>query len=407
MFSDEYEQYISQPELIKNIPVEYYHIEWFSFKGSPVTSRSIPLSVIYVDTSLGEVSFTGTDKYVSRIINNFLDISERAGLKLNYRTLKEAFEGNSVIKSINDKLEEYSGNITDRRLTYSIDVSSKSAWENTLTAYIDEIPFSFIGKGEQSSIKTKLALAEVLPNTLILVEEPESHLSFGGMSSLIKKINERSQDNQLIITTHSSFVTNKLGLENLVLISNQQVLRLNDLDPSTYKYFKKLPGHDTLRLILSESPILVEGPSDELIVNYAYKQKHGKLPIDDGRDVISVKGLSFKRFLEIAQKLQISVTVITDNDGDTPALAQKYKDYLGVNGIVISYDTDEDYPTLEPQIVKVNTLEKINEALGKAFGDKEEAIAWMTSSNNKTESALRILESDVQIEIPGYIKDVL
>jgi predicted ATP-dependent endonuclease of OLD family len=32
----------------------------------------------------------------------------------------------------------------------------------------------------------------------------------------------------------------------------------------------KLPGYDTLRLILCNKAILVEGPSDELIVQKAY-----------------------------------------------------------------------------------------------------------------------------------------
>ncbi|MEP0265400.1 AAA family ATPase [Dokdonia sp.] len=407
IFSDEYVQYISDPSLIRNIPIEYYHIEWYSFKGVPVTSRSIPLNVVYVDTSLGEVSFTGTDKYVARIINNFLNVNERAGIKLNYRTLKEKFEQNTSIQNINKKLEEYSDRITDRKLTYSIDVSSKSAWENTLTAYIEEIPFGFIGKGEQSSIKTKLALAEVLDNTIILVEEPENHLTYSKMSSLIDKINERSKGNQLIITTHSSFVTNKLGLEHLILLSNKKIIRLNDLDSSTYNYFKKLPGHDTLRVILSSNPILVEGPSDELIVNYSYFKKYGKTPLVNGRDVISVKGLSFKRFLEIADRLDLKLTVITDNDGNIEALEKKYEDFKNSKNIQISYDKDIDYPTLEPQIVKINELEVLNKVFKKEFKSKDDAILWMTSGSNKTESALKILESDGKILIPKYISDVI
>lgn len=43
------------------------------------------------------------------------------------------------------------------------------------------------------------------------------------------------------------------------------------LTPDTYSYFKKLPGYDTLRLILAHRVILVEGPSDDLIVQHAYK----------------------------------------------------------------------------------------------------------------------------------------
>ena len=69
-------------------------------------------------------------------------------------------------------------------------------------------------------------------------------------------------------------------------------MSLADLLPDTKDYFMKLPGYNTLRLILSSKTILVEGPSDELIVQKAYKKKYGKLPLEDGVDVISVGCLS-------------------------------------------------------------------------------------------------------------------
>src|ERR1700677_1154493 len=59
----------------------------------------------------------------------------------------------------------------------------------------------------------------------------------------------------------------------------------------------RLPGHDTLRMILARRAILVEGPSDELIVQAAYVKHHGKMPLDDGVDVISVNSLAFPRLL--------------------------------------------------------------------------------------------------------------
>ncbi|MFO1076057.1 MAG: TOPRIM nucleotidyl transferase/hydrolase domain-containing protein, partial [Geminicoccaceae bacterium] len=55
---------------------------------------------------------------------------------------------------------------------------------------------------------------------------------------------------------------------------------------------KRLPGHDTLRLILAKRSILVEGPSDELVVQAAFKKKHGKMPLEAGVDVISVNSLT-------------------------------------------------------------------------------------------------------------------
>lgn len=93
-------------------------------------------------------------------------------------------------------------------------------------------------------------------------------------------------------------------------------MSLKDLKADTQDYFKKLAGYDTLRLVLSKKSILVEGPSDELIVQKAYYIANKKLPIEDGIDTISVKGLSFKRFLEIAKLLKKEVSIVTDNDGD-------------------------------------------------------------------------------------------
>lgn len=66
----------------------------------------------------------------------------------------------------------------------------------------------------------------------------------------------------------------------------------------------------TLRLVLAERVTLVEGPSDELVVQRAYLDAHGKLPIKDGVDVISVRGLQAKRFLDIAVQPEKPVVVV-------------------------------------------------------------------------------------------------
>ena len=124
------------------------------------------------------------------------------------------------------------------------------------------------------------------------------------------------------MSTHSSYVANKLGLENLILLNDHRITRLSELKST--EFFRKMSGYDTLRLILCKRAILVEGDSDELIVQKAYMMSHdGRLPIQDGIDIISV-GTAFLRFLEIADKLHKDTAVITDNDGDITALERKY-----------------------------------------------------------------------------------
>jgi hypothetical protein len=117
-------------------------------------------------------------------------------------------------------------------------------WESTLVPHLGDLPFTFVGKGEQASLKILLA-----PNMrvdgahIILVEEPENHLAFCRMDILITKILEKCPDRQGLVTTHSSYVRNKFGLEQLVLLTATGGLRLSGLTKDTKDYVQKLPGY--------------------------------------------------------------------------------------------------------------------------------------------------------------------
>lgn len=144
---------------------------------------------------------------------------------------------------------------------------------------------------------------------------------------LLKDIVDKTEGNQIVVSTHSSYVANKLMLNRLVWIEGSTTNGLNGLDSSTARFFNKIAGYDTLRLLFCRGAVLVEGDSDELVVQKAYMDSHsGRLPIQDGIEVISV-GTSFLRFLELAQAMGKCVVAITDNDGDLEAVQKKYKDY--------------------------------------------------------------------------------
>ena len=84
----------------------------------------------------------------------------------------------------------------------------------------------------------------------------------------------------------------------------------------TYEYFLKLSGYDTLRLILAKSIILVEGPTDELIIQKAYLDKYNTLPIYNGIDIMAVGGLAFKNYCNLAKISEKKIFITTDNDGN-------------------------------------------------------------------------------------------
>lgn len=399
---------------INSIPLEFYQVQWFEFSRQAATARTVPIKSALINSASTRVQ-SGSDMYISRIVREFLDEKERVAVSQAHRKLKDAFKKDGHVDAINKRLAE-AAKISRKNVSISVDMSSHNAWENSLMTYIEDVPFHYIGKGEQCIVKTRLALSSKKNSeaTVLLIEEPENHLSHSKLNQLISDISTDNSGKQVIITTHSSFVANKLGLEHLILLREAKVTRIKDLDASDF--FHKLPGYDTLRLVLSQKSILVEGDADELVVQRAYMDANGgKLPIDDEIDVISV-GLSFLRFLELATTLKIPVVVATDNDGDVAALEKKYAKYKDVDHIKLCYDTVVDkgelvlggkpfnYNTLEPKLVKSNSVETFN----TLFGTKhklDDLHRYM--KNKKTECALAIFSSETKITYPQYILDAI
>lgn len=401
---------------IKTIPIEYYKVTWRSFAREAVTARSIPIKSALIDSTSTRIQ-NGSDVYISRIIRENLEDKERVEISQAHRQMKEAFMDMESVQAINTKINE-EANITDKKVKISVDLSTQNAWEMSLMTYLDEIPFHYIGKGEQSIVKTNLALSHKKSQeaNIILLEEPENHLSHSKLNELINRITANLESKQIIVSTHSSFVANKLGLNHLIFLNNLKSTRLNELSTDTQAFFSKLAGYDTLRLILCKKAILVEGDSDELIVQKAYMQQNqGKIPIEDGIDVISV-GTSFLRFLEVAEKVNKEVVVVTDNDGDPDAVKRKYAEYLGDNSkenITICFDESVEngsiegfnYNTLEPKLAQANGRAAMNAILETSYDTDDELHKFMKS--NKTNCALIIFDTEQTVQFPQYILDAI
>jgi putative ATP-dependent endonuclease of OLD family len=403
-FIHEYVEYTADLAQISWVPTEYYQILWTNFAGEAITARGVPATATLIDATAIRLP-NGADAYLQSIITDSLDARQRVELSRAYRSMREAFGENAAVKDINARLAGERGEISDRELTLSIDISQRAGWERSLVPHLDELPFPHVGKGEQSSLKILMALTENIADThVVLIEEPENHLSFSSLNHLVHKINERCAGKQVLATTHSAFILNKLGLDELILLTNMGGQRITDLRSDTVDYFKKLSGYDTLRLVLAKSAILVEGPSDELIVMRAYHDEHGREPIADGVDVINVRGLSAARFLDLAVPLTKPVAVVNDNDGDAAKMQQRYAEYAEYDFISIHVGAG-DAKTLEPQVLAANGLERMNEILGKNYATEDDMLAYM--KGNKTGWALAVFESKQSITMPEYIRDAV
>ncbi|PCJ48292.1 MAG: ATP-dependent endonuclease [Gammaproteobacteria bacterium] len=425
--SDVYQEFVDCTEEINTIPKEFYKIEWLDFSGKKVKFMSKKMRCLFVDPASLHPTH-GRNQYISKIVKTTLSKDKQALLNLNYRQLKQLFNNQPQVQEINKQLDS-DDTITDKSLKIVADVSSTNGTATGMQLAVNDINFPLIGRGEQNKIQLKLAIQNKANNIdVLMVEEPENHLSHSNLGKLVRYIEEQRKEKQLFITTHSSFVLNKLSLNKLCLIS-EEYIQLKKIDKKIVRKLKRLPGYDTLRIVLSNKVILVEGPSDELILKKIYLNKHHHLPEENEIDIIVVRGIGFKNYLEIAKHIKINVHVVKDNDGDfkknIESYSSEYKDYDYIK--FYSPENPALY-SLEPVMIDCNssseqqldkyakttlstTTYKIYAKNNNLKEKKAFLIQWYQdkggAGTKKVDSAMRIFDSDVKIDYPSILNEAL
>ncbi len=397
------------------IPIEYYGVIWKDFADKPINAHAPIIKSVSIDNR-ASYRKKPSDIYVSQLIEKYLqDDPENQGslaIARAYREMKESFIKNKTIQDINSQMPPIKD--LEENISLSADLSNPNDWEKHLVTLIGEIPLPYIGSGWQSIIKTTLAINEKKAKnaSVVLFEEPENNLSHSNLNKLIKLLDDtvqldtgNNQNEQIIITTHSSFVANKLGLDKITILNKNINKHLPNSD--AYKFFKKLPGYNTLRIVLCEKVILVEGPSDELIVQKAYQEiNNGELPIENGIEVISV-GNSALRFLEMVHGMKKTIAVVIDRDNNDPDILRKrYSEFTDNKEDNIKlFFGEEEGKTLEPCIISANKDGDDMNRLKDIIGHSESIEKYMT--DNKTDYALKIFDSEEYIKFPKYILDAI
>jgi putative ATP-dependent endonuclease of the OLD family len=387
------------------LPVEYYRVDWRTFSNKILTARPKELTTAIIDSRTIRAS-GGMDFHFKQILNDHLDPTDKAAVSLAVRAKRDEL-ASPHLQTVNDKMAELTGPLDDQPLKLGMDQTGRGTWDSNVIPHVDEVPFQLSGQGQQAAIKIALAMGRTASAAqTVMIEEPENHLSHTNLNKLLARIDSLAgKDQQLLITTHNAYVLNRIGLDGLQLVSDSGAITLLDLPKDTVSYFKKLPGYDTLRMALAARLILVEGPSDELVVERFYRDTHNnRRPIDDGIDVISMRALSLKHCLRLVKALGKRCAVLRDNDDqDTAELLTDLSEYLG-HGRDVFIGAAGQGKTLEPQIVHANPDEKVlREVLG--IKNATNLATWM--DNHKTEGALRILESSIVIQAPSYISDAI
>lgn len=375
-----------------NFPFEFYNINFYKFGGNPYLGFTRKFKHILIDHSSINNEYA-TNSYIKTLYSSSIETTERHIHSNEYRKLKAEFK-DSILKELNDKIPE-------KKYEFSLKNHSKTGLENDLTIVENNIDILHRGKGRQCFIKTEFALSKNEHElNFILLEEPENHLSHLNTHNLIERINQ-SKNKQLFIATHSNLISSRLDLRNAIFINadNDINIRLSNLHPTTAIFFIKAPNKNLLEFILSKKVILVEGDAEFILLEKFFQTYFHQQPYQLNVHIIAVGGLSFKRYMEVANLLEIKTAVIRDNDGKYESnIVENYENYISKFSQVFA-STDNNLNTFEVGLYSINKelCDMVFIPRLKTRTVQEFMLA------EKTESAYLLLLSRHDIHIPDYI----
>ena len=199
--------------------------------------------------------------------------------------------------------------------------------DNLKLAYLSgDAPLTFGGDGRRNQMyfATWLSQQELVPKNrrekvvFFAVEEPEAHLHPHQQRHLSEYLS-LNLDAQILMTTHSPQILAHFTNGTIVRLTKTSNLQptkaLNcstEIDEALDKFGYRL-NSITSEVFFSRGVLLVEGPSEVLL----YTALSGAFNLNIDRlnlSIISVKGVGFKKYIDICLNLEIPFVVRTDND---------------------------------------------------------------------------------------------
>lgn len=386
-------------EVLKNedalFPFEYYNIYFSTYAGQLFSGYKKYIRHLSIDSSTINTEYASRE-YIKSVYSSMVNNVDKIKHQNEYRKSKKTFK-DTQLEELNSKINNFEFNIR---------TDTKSNLNNDLIITEESISIDNKGKGKQCFIKTEFALLKSNSKIdIILMEEPENHLSHTNMNKLINRILE-TEAKQIFITTHNSLIASRLNLQNAILLNSTSnvIASLSSIPNKTSKYFMKSPDKNLLEFILSPKTILVEGDAEYILMEQFIESTVNGPTASTGIHVLSVDGTSFKRYFDIAKVLEVKVVAIRDNDGDFDNnCIQLYSDYVADNIKIVS-DKSNERSTFEICIYQDNKA--ICDELFTEGRRKLTVLDYMLK--NKAEVAFELLDrKGKDLVIPEYIKEAI
>lgn len=186
-----------------NFPYEYYSVRFSTFSGGHFASFRRYLRHLLLDSARIDNEHAAQE-YTRTVYSVNVPVADRYRLENSYRQQKMHF-CTRHLSAINDTLETYQ---------FGVRSGAKSGLEANLDITEDGISIRHRGKGRQCFIKTEFALQRHQQQGelhVLLLEEPENHLSHVSMKRLVNQLATERQT-QVFIATHSSHISSRLDL---------------------------------------------------------------------------------------------------------------------------------------------------------------------------------------------------
>lgn len=384
-----------------NIPYEYYALNWTTYSKQQYYLIKNPLNFISINTSENDNN-TSFNYYNKTLFNSKYSEKVRMNSKNIFRN------------KLNDAFQELKLDDIDEHRKFGIN-DKKIILETILAVYEDSISLENKGSGMSNLIKTQIALDKSKNNLdVILMEEPENHLSYITLNKMLSEIEKKQTDSQIIIATHNNLITSRLNLRNVIWITNnKEINSLNNVSEADSDFFVKADNNNFLQLLLSKKAILVEGATEFLLLPMLYKQITERTIEEDEISIISCNGISFVHYLDIMKNTDKKIAVLTDNDENQDKInyAIDFNKNKDKQHIFMSDDTENGW-TWEVCFYELNKellkeLIEIKDDAKYSFHKKNYEKVLGKMLNNKVDTAYIMLKSGKKFNIPQYIQDAI
>lgn len=389
------------------IPYDFYKMTWNTFSNSTYKLQKKALKVLNIDNSNSN-SISAFDYYNRNLYINKYSPQTIFEHKGKFREkLKEAFNALNL------------ENISENK-KFGLN-SKKLIMENILTIFENDIPIENMGKGKENIIKTETALdKDANRSDIVLIEEPECHLSHLNLRRMINMINNSTNNKQIIITTHNNLIVTQSDISKLIIVGKDKPKSIGKISEEIKFFFEKSDDYNLLQFLLADKCILVEGRTEYQLINHYYSLLSNiekRKPEDDKIDIISCYGKTYKNYLDIAEDLGKKVCVITDNDKDEDLIAQNIEYNKNHENLNVFTDLNKDNWTFEVCLYNLNQellsnlikTEKNAEYKfnGVSYRDNP-VLGYMLNNKAKVAYMMCNLKDNTQnINFPQYIKDAI